>query len=86
MFPPCTDRGAILVLIRPSFDRKIQLRVRQILAQNASTKVLLGEAGVGKSRLCYEFKIIEQRASLVLEAASHGKAYPYLPLTDLGSL
>ena len=45
----------------------------------------VGEPGVGKSRLCYEFKRLAQRDGLVLEAfsVSHGKAYPYLPLIEL---
>jgi predicted ATPase len=46
---------------------------------------VLGEAGVGKSRLVYEFKAPLERGCLVLEAfsVSHGKAYAYLPLVDL---
>jgi predicted ATPase/class 3 adenylate cyclase len=45
----------------------------------------VGEPGVGKSRLCYEFKLHCQRHGLVLEtfSVSHGKAYPYLPLIEL---
>jgi hypothetical protein len=45
----------------------------------------VGEPGVGKSRLCYEFKLHAQREGLVLEtfSVSHGKAYPYLPLIGL---
>jgi predicted ATPase/class 3 adenylate cyclase len=45
----------------------------------------VGEPGVGKSRLCYEFKLLAQREGLVLEtfSVSHGKAYPYLPLIEL---
>ena len=45
----------------------------------------VGEPGVGKSRLCYEFKLRCQRDGLVLEtfSVSHGKAYPYLPLIEL---
>src|SRR5712691_1409149 len=45
----------------------------------------MGEPGVGKSRLFYEFKLISQRGCLVLEtfSVSHGKAYAYLPLIDL---
>jgi predicted ATPase len=45
----------------------------------------MGEPGVGKSRLFYEFKLLSQRGCLVLEtfSVSHGKAYPYLPLIDL---
>jgi predicted ATPase/class 3 adenylate cyclase len=46
---------------------------------------VIGEPGVGKSRLFYEFKLAAQRGCLVLEtfSVSHGKAYPYLPLIDL---
>jgi class 3 adenylate cyclase/predicted ATPase len=46
---------------------------------------VVGEPGVGKSRLCYEFKLISQAGCLILEtfSVSHGKAYPYLPLIDL---
>jgi AAA ATPase domain len=45
----------------------------------------VGEPGVGKSRLCYEFKLRCQRQGLVLEtfSVSHGKAYPYLPLIEM---
>jgi class 3 adenylate cyclase/predicted ATPase len=46
---------------------------------------VMGEPGVGKSRLFYEFKVAAQCGCLVLEtfSVSHGKAYPYLPLIDL---
>lgn len=46
---------------------------------------MMGEPGVGKSRLCYEFKAVSQQSCLVLEtfSISHGKAYPYLPLIEL---
>jgi predicted ATPase len=46
---------------------------------------VMGEPGVGKSRLFYEFKLLSQNGCLVLEtfSVSHGKAYPYLPLIDL---
>jgi class 3 adenylate cyclase/predicted ATPase len=46
---------------------------------------VVGEAGVGKSRLVYEFKGPLEKGCLVLEAfsVSHGKAYAYLPLVDL---
>jgi len=45
----------------------------------------MGEPGVGKSRLFFEFKAIAQSGSLVLEAysVSHGKASAYLPVIDL---
>ncbi|MGC2304303.1 ATP-binding protein, partial [Candidatus Binatus sp.] len=45
----------------------------------------MAEAGVGKSRLFYEFKTRRQSECLVLEAFSfsHGKASAYLPVVDL---
>ncbi|HKR40449.1 MAG TPA: adenylate/guanylate cyclase domain-containing protein, partial [Paraburkholderia sp.] len=46
---------------------------------------VVGDAGVGKSRLFLEFKERSQRDRLVLEtfSVSHGKAFPYLPLIEL---
>ncbi len=46
---------------------------------------VMGEPGVGKSRLFYEFKLTSHNGCLVLEAfsVSYGKASPYLPLLDL---
>lgn len=46
---------------------------------------VIGEAGVGKSRLCHEFKLIARGECRVLECASdsYGRAFPYLPLIDL---
>jgi hypothetical protein len=45
----------------------------------------MGEPGVGKSRLFFEFKAVAQSGCLVLEAysVSHGKASAYLPVIDL---
>lgn len=46
---------------------------------------VMGEAGVGKSRLFHEFKGRSQRGCLVLEtfSISHGKSFAYLPLIEL---
>lgn len=46
---------------------------------------VVGEAGVGKSRLFHEFKERSRRGVLVLEtfSVSHGKAFPNLPLIEL---
>jgi hypothetical protein len=45
----------------------------------------MGDPGVGKSRLFFEFKAAAQSGRLVLEAysVSHGKASAYLPVIDL---
>ena len=46
---------------------------------------VMGEPGLGKSRLFYEFKLTSQSGCLLLEAfpVSHGKASPYLPIIEL---
>jgi predicted ATPase len=46
---------------------------------------VMGEPGLGKSRLFYEFKLLSQAGCFILEAysVSHGKAAPYLPVLDL---
>jgi class 3 adenylate cyclase len=46
---------------------------------------VMGDPGVGKSRLFHEFKLLSSTGCLVLEtfSVSHGKAYAYLPLIDL---
>lgn len=45
----------------------------------------MAEAGVGKSRLFFEFKAVSQSGWMVLEtfSVSHGKASAYLPVIDL---
>src|SRR5215207_8776640 len=46
---------------------------------------VMGEPGLGKSRMFYEFKLLMHRGCLVLEAysVSHGKASAYLPVIEL---
>ncbi len=46
---------------------------------------VVGEAGVGKSRLFHEFKARSRQGCVVLEtfSVSHGKAFAYLPLIEL---
>ncbi|ANG62720.1 hypothetical protein A8C75_09640 [Marinobacterium aestuarii] len=55
--------------------------------QNSRGQVVgvVGEPGVGKSRLFYEFRPRAQQDCLVLEtfSVSHGKAFAYLPLIEL---
>src|SRR5262249_11878975 len=64
-----------------------QLRraLEQAKAGHGQIVGVMGEPGVGKSRLFYEFKLTLQSGCLVLEAfsVSHGKASPYLPLIEL---
>ena len=69
-------------------DRELRA-LRDLLAEveagRGQVVGVVGEPGVGKSRLCHEFKLTAPRDSLVLEtfSVSHGKAYPYLPLIEL---
>lgn len=64
-----------------------ELREARALAQAGHGQIVgvVGEPGVGKSRLCHEFKLRAPPDCLVLEtfSVSHGKAYPYLPLIEL---
>jgi class 3 adenylate cyclase/tetratricopeptide (TPR) repeat protein len=64
-----------------------QMRHALELARNGHGQIVaaIGEPGVGKSRLFYEFKAVSQAGSLLLEAysVSHGKASAYLPVTEM---
>jgi predicted ATPase/class 3 adenylate cyclase len=64
-----------------------QMQQALALAQGGHGQIVavVGEPGVGKSRLCYECKLRAPRGCLVLEtfSVSHGKADPYLPLIEL---
>src|SRR5919108_1659490 len=64
-----------------------QLRrvLEQARAGHGQIVGVMGEPGVGKSRLFYEFKLTSQSGCLVLEAfsVSYGKASPYLPVIEL---
>jgi class 3 adenylate cyclase/predicted ATPase len=64
-----------------------QLRRAWESAQQGHGQIVavVGEAGVGKSRLVYEFKAPLARGCRVLEtfSVSHGKATAYLPLIEL---
>jgi class 3 adenylate cyclase/tetratricopeptide (TPR) repeat protein len=57
------------------------------LAQQGRGQIVaaMAEAGVGKSRLFFEFKATSQSGWMVLEtfSVSHGKASAYLPVIDL---
>ncbi|WP_223543133.1 adenylate/guanylate cyclase domain-containing protein [Pseudomonas sp. GL-B-12] len=57
----------------------------QVKAGHGQVVAVVGEAGVGKSRLFHEFKERSRRGCLVLEtfSVSHGKAFAYFPLIEL---
>src|SRR5262249_15903655 len=64
---------------------QIQRALEQAKAGHGQIVGVMGEPGVGKSRLFYEFKLLSPSGGLVLEAysVSYGKASPYLPLIEL---
>ena len=71
-------RNAELAVLRQTLDRAG--------ASHGQTVALVGEPGVGKSRLVWEFSHSHRtQAWLVLEsrAVSYSKATPYLPVIDL---
>ena len=64
----------------------LQQALQQAGAGHGQVAAIVGEAGVGKSRLVYEFVHSHRtRGWLVLESASvsYGKATPYFPVLDL---
>ncbi|MGF7111494.1 putative ATPase/class 3 adenylate cyclase [Pseudomonas laurylsulfatiphila] len=70
--------------------RQIELdHLHQALEQtktgHGQVVAVVGEAGVGKSRLFHEFKERSRRGCLLLEtfSVSHGKAFAYFPLIEL---
>ncbi|SPA01679.1 putative adenylate cyclase; with Tetratricopeptide TPR_4 motifs for protein-protein interaction [Cupriavidus taiwanensis] len=59
--------------------------LEQAKAGHGRIVAVVGEAGVGKSRLFHEFKVRSQQGCLALEtfSVSHGKAFAYLPLIEM---
>jgi class 3 adenylate cyclase/tetratricopeptide (TPR) repeat protein len=84
-FQLSTERGLSKFVGR---QREIELLKRALdLVESGFGQVVavLGDAGVGKSRLFHEFKVVAQSACTVLETFSlaHGKQSSYLPLVEL---
>jgi class 3 adenylate cyclase len=65
----------------------VQLQRALTLAKREQGQIVgvMGEPGVGKSRLVREFKLLSQKDCLLLETFSfaHSKAFAYLPLIEL---
>src|SRR5712692_444631 len=78
-------RGLVRFVGRQQELAQLQKALAQARGGHGQIVAVMGEPGVGKSRLCYEFKLVSQVGCVVLETFSvaHGKAYPYLPLIDL---
>ncbi|MFD1558245.1 adenylate/guanylate cyclase domain-containing protein [Paraburkholderia silviterrae] len=78
-------RGLAPFVGRESELQALHRALERTTAGHGQVVGVVGEAGVGKSRLFLEFKERSQREVLVLEtfSVSHGKAFPYLPLIEL---
>ena len=57
--------------------------LKQAQTSHGQVVAVVGEAGVGKSRLLWEFISSRRILILVSSAASYGKGTPYLPVSDL---
>jgi predicted ATPase len=84
-FQVTARRGLIRFVGRQKELEALQHALMQAKAGQGQIVGVMGEPGLGKSRLFYEFKLIAQSSCLVLEAysVSHGKASPYLPVIEL---
>jgi class 3 adenylate cyclase/predicted ATPase len=80
-----TRRGLTRFVGRHGEMEQLQRALEQAKAGHGQIVGVMGEPGLGKSRLLYEFKLLSQSGCLLLEAysVSHGKASPYLPVIEL---
>src|SRR5712691_6472837 len=78
-------RGLVRFVGRHSEMAHLKRTFAQAQSSHGQIVGVMGEPGVGKSRLLHEFKLLSHRGCLVLDtfSVSHGKAYPYLPPIDL---
>ena len=78
-------RGLARFVGREAELEALHRALEQSTAGHGQIVAVVGEAGVGKSRLFHEFKARAPRGCLVLEtfSVSHGKAFAYLPLIEL---
>ena len=78
-------RGLTRFVGRQSEMEQLQQALEQAKAGHGQIVGVMGEPGLGKSRLFYEFKLLSLSGCLVLEAysVSHGKATAYLPVIEL---
>ncbi len=79
------QRGLTRFVGRHSEMEQMRRALEQAKAGHGQIVGVIGEPGLGKSRLFYEFKFTSQSGCLLLEAysVSYGKASPYLPVIEL---
>jgi class 3 adenylate cyclase/tetratricopeptide (TPR) repeat protein len=78
-------RGLTKLCGRRTELESVKQKLELVRTGQGQVLALAGDAGVGKSRLFYEFKAAASDGCLVLEAfaVSHGKGSPYLPVVEL---
>jgi class 3 adenylate cyclase len=78
-------RGLSKFVGRQAEMESLRRASEQARAGRGQIVAAMAEAGVGKSRLFFEFKAVSQSGWMVLEAfsVSHGKASAFLPVIDL---
>ena len=80
-----TRHGLTRFVGRQTELEQLQSALDQAKAGQGQIVSVVGEAGLGKSRLFHEFKLLCQSGCVVLEAyaVSHGQVSPYLPVIEL---
>ncbi|MGH7778578.1 MAG: adenylate/guanylate cyclase domain-containing protein [Candidatus Binataceae bacterium] len=78
-------RGLSKFVGREAEMESLKRAAEQAHAGHGQIVAAMAEAGMGKSRLLFEFKAVSQSGWKVLEAfsISHGKAFAFLPVIDL---
>src|SRR4030095_6706088 len=78
-------RGLTRCVGRQKEMEQLRHALAQAKAGHGQIVGVMGEPGLGKSRLFYECKLLSQDGCLVLEAysVSYGKPSPYLPVIEL---
>jgi class 3 adenylate cyclase/predicted ATPase len=78
-------RGLARFVGRQAELEQLHRALEQAKSGQGQIVAVIGEAGVGKSRLFHEFKAVSQRGCMTLEtfSVSHGKSFAYLPLIEL---
>ncbi len=78
-------RGLTRFVGRHAELEQLRAALEQAKAGHGQIVGTMGEPGLGKSRLLYEFKLLSHSGCLALDAysVSYGKASPYLPVIEL---
>jgi class 3 adenylate cyclase/tetratricopeptide (TPR) repeat protein len=84
-FQLSAERGLSKFVGRQSELEQLKRTLELVKTGRGQIVATLGDAGVGKSRLFHEFKVLAQSECLVLETFSlaHGKDSSYLPVIEL---